>query len=110
MSKVNPLAIQQGDENSIFNHYKNLIQIRKSHQALWMNGNIEPMDVNTNKVVAFVRQHGNERFLVFQNVANESVTISINENWSQKIYTFKNVNITKNNIELSPYAMIILQQ
>ncbi|WP_044198232.1 alpha-amylase family glycosyl hydrolase [Dyadobacter tibetensis] len=66
MGNVTPLAEQQKDPGSIWNHYKKLIDLRLAHPALNSveEPNITPYQIDHPQVLAFTRQSSEEQLLI----------------------------------------------
>jgi oligo-1,6-glucosidase len=81
--KVNPnyrninAENQQKDPNSVFNYYKNLLNIRKSSET-FIYGNYEDLLPTDNAVWAFTRSLENQKLLVFCNFTAIEQPILIN--------------------------------
>ncbi|HXA00917.1 MAG TPA: alpha-amylase family glycosyl hydrolase [Cytophagaceae bacterium] len=62
-----------GDNSSIYNYYKKLIQVRNKYQGI-KNGTYQNIPTSDNSVYAFVRQTGAEKFIVMINTANRTIS------------------------------------
>lgn len=71
---VTPLSIQKDDPNSLFNHYKQLIQTRNRSEVL-MKGSIEPIEVDNPGVLAYKRVLGDKSISYFHNLTGEEVQV-----------------------------------
>ncbi len=82
---VRPLAAQQQDPNSLFCHYKRLIQFRNGHPVLNDNlSRLEQTGIRQRGVVSFVRRSANgQRALVVQNLTARPIAVvfSPDESW-----------------------------
>lgn len=67
------VAAQAGDANSLFEHYRALIQLRNEHPALRV-GKTYVAESNSNKLVAYLRQSENETVLVLINIDDKPIT------------------------------------
>ncbi|SOD78160.1 alpha-amylase family glycosyl hydrolase [Spirosoma fluviale] len=83
---VRPLAQQQSDPDSLFNHYKRLIHYRNSHPIL--NDNLSRLvatGIRQKGIIAFSRQQssGGPCVLVIQNLTRKPIEVvfSPNEDW-----------------------------
>lgn len=75
---VVPLARQQADPNSLFNHYKRLIHWRNSHPVLNDNlSRIAETGIRQRGIVAFIRRQpaNNRRVLVVQNLTRKPIVV-----------------------------------
>ena len=59
------------DKDSIFYHYKRLIQLRKEHDIL-INGSFKPVQLDHPDVFSYMRNGGNEKWLVINNFFGHS--------------------------------------
>jgi glycosidase len=60
------VALQEDDPDSLFNHYRALIQLRNEHEALRV-GDWTPVEANSGRLYAFRRHTENEVILVIIN-------------------------------------------
>jgi alpha-glucosidase len=61
------VSVQDGDANSVLNHYRRFIAFRKQHPAL-LKGEIEFLSAE-GAILSFVRSHGNEKLLCVFNMS-----------------------------------------
>lgn len=108
-SRVTPLKQQKADSESMYNHYRKLIHLRKSQPALNQisppNLQESPVTVSPNKLVAFVRPHESGNLLVVQNISSEEVKFKFPE--YQKII-HDELSTAQRNV-VSAYALIIVK-
>lgn len=64
------------DNNSIFNHYKKLIELRKEYEVI-SKGNIKMILEDHNKVMAYVRKYEDKELLVLNNFYAETTKVNI---------------------------------
>lgn len=64
-------CLHQLDDNSLYNHYKNLIKVRKNSKAL-SHGNLIPIKMDNEKISAFCRSFYNEEVVVIINLGEEA--------------------------------------
>lgn len=74
-STVAPLSVQEKDPNSIFNHYKKMIALRRGNEVLTY-GDIEPVENPNKALVMFKRVFNGKELLVIHNVSANPQTIS----------------------------------
>ena len=67
------VALQSGDPNSLLEHYRALIQIRKEHSAL-QSGNAILLETGNPAVFALLRISGTERILVLVNLGKTPIS------------------------------------
>ncbi len=103
------LTSQKKNENSLWNHYRKLISIRKENDAFRI-GNYTPILTDDPEILAFTRSYRDKTFAVLTNVTNAAVSLSnfnLND-WSLKtIYGSIEFN-DKNEVELPAYGYLIL--
>lgn len=75
-STVTPLSLQVGDENSIYNHYKKLIQLRNGSAAL-TSGDIIPVSLTDTSICAFIRSDPGQSLLVIHNLSGDEKEIKL---------------------------------
>jgi glycosidase len=85
-STVTPLAIQRNDPNSYFNHYKELIHLRKTHPALAIGSLELPESEYPKTVMAFQRRSADQTLFVLHNLGKEEVTVNVPKEFTKKIY------------------------
>lgn len=106
-----PLSNQLDDNNSMYNRYKNIINLRKSNIAL-SKGNYESIDVNNSSIMAYKRSYENEDYYIFHNLSNSKIEIEFNDTLSNGDLIFKsNLNSTleNNKVNLDKYSSIIIK-
>lgn len=115
-SKVTPLKQQRADENSLFNHYKQLISLRKSKEALWQicPPNLEETAINQTGIIAFVRPHKTRSLLVIHNITAKEQQVKLTpneENYTEMVYGEPHwMDMSAKTILLPPYRMLILEE
>lgn len=101
------------DENSIYYHYKQLIQLRKE-QDIIAYGDYKPLLENHKKVYAYMRSYKNEKLIVINNFYGENTYIDLSDEFNFKEY--KSKILTSNyrdssekfsKISLRPYESIV---
>lgn len=68
------VAIQKADPTSLWNWYRNLLRLRKDHQAL-QTGTWEPFEAGHRDVLAFWRRDGGEHWLVVANFSSRPAPV-----------------------------------
>lgn len=114
--KINPnyisinYAIQEKDPESILNHFKQAVAIRKAHKVL-VYGTYKLLDKSNTKVYAYTRTLGNEKMLIVLNFSNTNciTETGINtQNATLILSNYKtNPTINKTVMKLRPYEAII---
>ncbi len=107
-----PLSKQQTDDNSIFNHYKTLIALRKQHKALSM-GVLEKSAIKSKKIISFYRQHNGSKLLVLHNISKKEFEIGnhlISDKLFQIFYSSSLENtVNQDVVSIKPYSTLILE-
>lgn len=114
---VRPLAQQQADPSSLYNHYKRLIHFRNGHPVLNDNlSRLEQSNIRQMGVVAFIRRNqSGQRVLVVHNLSRNPVSVMLppNERTAFTKLTFASTDQTAWQIEslmLGPYSFAVLDQ
>jgi alpha-amylase len=110
-STIIPLSVQMKDQNSLYNHYKKLIQLRNSSKALTY-GELQPVNLNNSMLSAFVRT-GDDAVLVIHNVSGTEVTATLPDEVAQynKIfYKEKNATLRNRNISVPAFSSVVLKK
>jgi len=76
---VAPLSEQIKDDNSIYNFYKDIIAVRKAHEAL-TDGNYQAVSMKDSSLLAYQRESDNEKLLVIHNLSKKAITVDVTEN------------------------------
>ncbi|NBB19838.1 DUF3459 domain-containing protein [Runella sp. CRIBMP] len=108
---VVPLAGQIIDSNSLYNHYKRLIQLRKSQPTLAdIHGDIEPLPNEDPRLVAFIRKSNGQAVWVIHNVSAKSVKFSAANLPAQFIFsTHPETKLLKpETLLLEPYSCVVM--
>ena len=107
---VKPLIFQRDDRASMFNFYKNMIEVRKDNPAL-SKGSLRPLETGNNSVVSFFRFSENQEALILINLSSELQRIPTPWGLDGFETGFSNFNVFKINneeISLQPYAIFVL--
>lgn len=106
---------QWEDENSLLNHYKQLIYARRTSEAL-IAGEISRTKINEKGIMAFERVAANDEKLVLHNLSNETKAVSLEGELSEynKIYFYTSRNeearLNDTVITIPRYTSVILQK
>ncbi len=110
--KIN-VKTQTADRYSILNHYKNAIQLRKSHKAL-SEGDFTPLLRGFNNVLGYFRIHDNETFFIILNFSSKekSVHAGHSAQWRVMLSTHRTryEHFTSLNMNLAPYEATVLMR
>ena len=108
--EVATLADQKKDNNSLHNHYKNLIQLRNSSSALSI-GAFEEAHYGNGTLISFFRTHGEKKILVMHNLSNLPISIQLkkeHQSFTKPVFSTNNEEVSHTGIDLSAYSSIIL--
>lgn len=72
LKTVAPLSVQKGNVNSVFNHYKNLIHLRKTEPALnqILAPNLHPLHLGDDQLLGYFRPHVDRSLVVIHNLGD----------------------------------------
>ena len=97
------------DKNSIFYHYKKLIEIRKSSDVI-IYGDYKLLNPDDSNIFAYVRELNGERLLVVCNFYEKNVTFNFDKDKKASEVLISNYNDSSldiSNLELRPYEAIM---
>ncbi|NAZ45497.1 alpha,alpha-phosphotrehalase [Vibrio toranzoniae] len=99
--------------NSIFYHYKKLIELRKAHPAI-VYGSFVPVFEEHDKVFAYVRELDGEQLLVVCNFSGESLTLETPEQYQTQtpvclISNYGEILSVDAQLHLAPYESFALK-
>ena len=101
------------DENSIFNHYKKLIKLRKDYKII-SEGKTIPILKDDKNVLSFIREYNNEKILVINNFYGNECTADLSgidfDIKTSKILlsNYSDDLILDNILKLKPYESVVL--
>ena len=108
-SKVLPLSIQQEKPGSIYNHYKSLIQVRKTLPALAL-GSMTAINLDDDALLAFTREYEGTAYMVIHNLSSEVKNIQNKPEYEKLVFTTSKRIINKDDLLiLPPYQSVILK-
>ena len=102
------VAAQRTDPNSLLNHVRQMLAIRKQHPTFgW--GTFDWEDTGNNAIAAYQRTTEEEALLIFNNLSDQTISLSLPEDfWGAKdILTGQQ--FTEAHIQLEPYRFIWLR-
>lgn len=112
---VQPLARQQVDPDSLFNHYRRLIHARNHHPVLNDNlSRLELSGIRQRGVIAFVRRSASgARVLIVHNLTGQPATVmfSPDENWCRTL-VFSSANgatLTNDRVTAPGYSCVVVE-
>jgi alpha-glucosidase len=107
--KVIPVDRQIADEKSLLNHYKRLIRLRKSNQAL-LKGDLSPVLSTDSRVMAYFRGGDDSgKVLVLHNLSGEPAVFNGPEIAlvAEMIFSYGKVLKGGAGIQLPPFSTVI---
>ncbi|WP_025724808.1 alpha-amylase family glycosyl hydrolase [Acholeplasma granularum] len=93
---------QSSDENSLLNHYKALIDIRKNNPALMYGNYFKAWKDNTSFLQGYVRHYE------FEDI-NQTILVIHNMTDSQRIVDLADETVLYGDLEIKPYGTLILE-
>jgi glycosidase len=109
--KVMPVAAQAEEDQSLLNHYKALIRLRSSTDAL-AQGDLEPVDNHHERLIAFFRRHPSGDVLVIHNVSRRTTSTDLPSStagFSRQLWTSnEKVKLSPERVTLPPYSSVVL--
>lgn len=107
---VTPYARQKDDPRSLLNFYRKIIRFRNSSRPLTY-GDIEPAGTHIEEVVSFKRIFENEEILVLHNVSDVEVTLNLEQEYEDVIFTtVGEIKIEAGEIELPAFSTVIMNR
>ncbi len=110
-SKVRPMELQNTDDNSLINHYKKMIWLRKSIPALAqvIPANLQNGSIKSKDILHFFRPHQEGNVMVIQNLGNKTVELTFDET-IEKVIEIQNCKVINNSkIRLDGFGLLISQ-
>ena len=96
---VDNYDIQYKNKNSLYNHYKLLLNLRKKNEIL-KYGNYKFIDFNNSKILAYERVYNKKSILIIHNMSSENISIDLVKNISYyKILSLHDIANGKLNID-----------
>lgn len=87
------LDVQQKDKNSLFNHYKKVIEVRNRYSSL-VDGESELYDTGNDAIYAVISRDENEEILVMHNFSTDVMEVTVNEYSLDATITLSNDKVT----------------
>ena len=100
------------DPDSIFQHYKKLVQLRKDYDII-AYGDIEPLDQKNPSVFAYRRTYQGEEMYVINNFYGKEVTWKADKDLTEfcvLLSNYQDTMIHGNQVTLRPYESIVLHK
>ena len=68
--------IQHENKNSLYNHYKLLLNLRKNNEIL-KYGNYKFVDLNNPKILAYERTYNKKSIIIIHNMSSENINVDL---------------------------------
>lgn len=101
------LEEQIKNPQSLFNHYKQLIQLRQNNAAL-SNGQYVNVENDNKNVFSFLRIYGKNKVLVVVNLSDTLQKPLFQEGFEQSIPLFGKNKMSEKTMDLKPYEVVVL--
>ena len=105
------VATQQNDHNSVLNHFRKMVALRKDNLLL-VYGNYEIIQEEHPTIYAYSRTLDDEKMTVLLNFSESESSISLpNFDHSKKVLinNYNEFSVDKNTITLKPYQAVVLK-
>lgn len=102
---------QVNNVDSVFNHYKKLIRLRKTNKAISI-GTIEFLFHKNENIIAWKRQHENSSLFIFNNLTTKNININIKHlkiNNEIILSNYESIVFEDGILTLRPYEALILK-
>lgn len=109
--KIN-LKSQINDKNSVYNHYKNIIKLRKDsiYKNVIIYGKFIPNYIENDNIISYFRKDDNITLLLINNLSDKEEIINFNyEIKNTIINNYNEVYINDSKLLLKPYQSILFQ-
>ena len=109
---VEPLSKQMSDEQSIYQLYKKLIQLRNSSSALAL-GSFEDAPYGNGNLIAFYRSYEESQLLVIHNVGGKKISMQLkpkDEGFNNNLFSTNDETVKEHKVILEANASIILSR
>ena len=107
IEKIAPLNIQELDDNSMYQHYKQLIQLRKNNQILRL-GEIEIIKSDLKEILIYSRKLNDNIVIILHNLSNQKQIIK--HSLLEGKLLFKTANKEIQNDNLPAYSTFIFSK
>jgi alpha-amylase len=107
---VTPLSTQLREENSIYHHYKNLIEFRNHSMPLTF-GEFETAGYSNGSLLSYYRIHDDQQLLIIHNISDQMAIVQLkpeDEIFNTLEFSTNHEKLIKNGVDLKPYSSIIL--
>nr|WP_262495842.1 alpha-amylase family glycosyl hydrolase [Paenibacillus sedimenti] len=110
---VTSVEMQTKDANSLFAHYRRMIELRKKEPAL-KNGDILEFKFSNPEIISFVRATAEEKALILHNVSGRDVEVDLEGGQAGAFSRFsftsnEEVALNGSKLKLPPYSTVLLK-
>ncbi len=103
---IAPVSLQAADRNSVLNHYKSLIALKKTD--VFSLGKTEKINVPKLSVLAFKRTYKDVMAEVYHNLSGKKVKITSLDMSSKVAFSSGQLTINGTNLTLGPWSSVVL--
>lgn len=110
-TSVTAEELQDKNDQSILNHYRAMIRLRKKTKSL-ARGEMMPVKLNTPSVIAFTRTFEDETVLVMHNVSAANASFELPpavKDYKREFFRTNNAALNDNMVIIPPYSTLILK-
>ena len=101
---------QQADENSLWTHYRDLIQLRNTYSKTFVWGDLEQVTMKNSSVLGYYRSDDENKFLVVMNFYNGPMIGEFDAAIfasAEPLFSLGDVSVDGDKINLSARAMVV---
>lgn len=102
------LTAQREDSSSLWNHYRELIRIRKDYPA-FRQGSYEPVQTGTDQVLGFRRELGEKAVMAFINLSDSSIQFIPEVLKNSKMKLIVGDVTSADSLRLEPYQYVVFE-
>ncbi|TBX25203.1 glycoside hydrolase family 13 protein [Jiulongibacter sediminis] len=101
----------QNDPNSILNHFKKMVKLRKENLVL-IHGTYELFAKEHPQIYAYTRTLGQEKMLILLNFSKQVTSLKLDENLALEevlVNNYENVDLANGTVSLKPYQGMVFR-
>ncbi|MGB9787487.1 MAG: alpha-amylase family glycosyl hydrolase [Dictyoglomus turgidum] len=100
---------EEKDPNSIYNHYKRILELRSKYKALSL-GSIERIETQDKSILAYKRELNNEGLIVIHNLNRVETTFNLSFSVkNEDVLYIRNAKLNNNKVILGSYSTVIIK-